>query len=50
MICREGYVSADAVLRHLDNVMGVLNEALQVRTYGAGVVHVVLIIVCCKEW
>jgi hypothetical protein len=42
VICREGYVSADAVLRHLDNVMGVLNEALQVRTYGSGVVYMCL--------
>eukprot|EP00584_Thalassiosira_punctigera_P017184 CAMPEP_0172573276 /NCGR_PEP_ID=MMETSP1067-20121228/136106_1 /TAXON_ID=265564 ORGANISM="Thalassiosira punctigera, Strain Tpunct2005C2" /NCGR_SAMPLE_ID=MMETSP1067 /ASSEMBLY_ACC=CAM_ASM_000444 /LENGTH=144 /DNA_ID=CAMNT_0013365875 /DNA_START=61 /DNA_END=495 /DNA_ORIENTATION=+ len=28
-ICREGYISAEAVLKHLDNVGDVLNEALQ---------------------
>lgn len=29
VICREGYVSAEGVLKHLDNVGDVLNEALQ---------------------
>mmetsp|Transcript_22528 Transcript_22528/g.25652 ORF Transcript_22528/g.25652 Transcript_22528/m.25652 type:complete len:168 (+) Transcript_22528:47-550(+) len=29
VICREGYVSAEGLLKHLDNVGDVLNEALQ---------------------
>ena len=29
VICREGYVSAEGVLKHLENVGDVLNQALQ---------------------
>ena len=33
VICREGYVSAEGVLAHLDNVGDVLGQALEVSVF-----------------